>query len=74
MTNHKDKQYFTALTDTVDQIIKKQGLKDVDATTGATTPVGANNASWVEGLAHDANTGVFYGGDRETGGYHQSGQ
>ena len=36
ITKHKDKQYYSALTDTPTQIIKKQGLKGVDATTGAT--------------------------------------
>lgn len=36
ITKHKDKQYFSALTDTPNQIIKKQGLKGVDATTSAT--------------------------------------
>jgi len=33
---HNDKQYYTALTDTPRQIVQKQSLKDVDATTGAT--------------------------------------
>ena len=36
ITEHKDKQYFSALTDTPKQIIAKQGLKGVDATTSAT--------------------------------------
>lgn len=36
ITEHHDKQYFTALTDTPIQIIKTQGLKGVDATSGAT--------------------------------------
>ncbi len=36
VTKHKDKQYFSALTDTPNQIIENQGLKGVDATTGAT--------------------------------------
>jgi uncharacterized protein with FMN-binding domain len=36
VTKHKDKQYFSALTDTPNQIIKKQGIKGVDATTNAT--------------------------------------
>jgi uncharacterized protein with FMN-binding domain len=36
VTGHKDKQYYSALTDTPRQIIAKQSLKDVDATTGAT--------------------------------------
>jgi len=36
VTENKDKQYYSALTDTPAQIIDKQGLKGVDATTGAT--------------------------------------
>ncbi|TKJ34260.1 MAG: hypothetical protein CEE38_18310 [Planctomycetes bacterium B3_Pla] len=36
ITEHKDKQYFSALTDTPNQIIEKQGLRGVDATTSAT--------------------------------------
>ena len=36
VTKHKDKQYYTALTDTPNRIIEKQGLKGIDATTGAT--------------------------------------
>ena len=44
--SHKDKQYFSALTDTPKQIIEKQRLKDVDATTGATvTSDGIINAT-----------------------------
>jgi uncharacterized protein with FMN-binding domain len=36
VTKHKDKQYFSALTDTPNQIVARQGLKGVDATTSAT--------------------------------------
>ncbi len=36
VTGHKDKQYFSALTDTPRRIVEKQGLRDVDATTSAT--------------------------------------
>ncbi len=36
VTKHRDKQYYSALTDTPRRIIEKQGLKGVDATTGAT--------------------------------------
>ncbi|MHC4248336.1 MAG: FMN-binding protein [Planctomycetota bacterium] len=36
VTGHRDKQYFTSVTDTPKQIVEKQSLKDVDATTGAT--------------------------------------
>jgi len=36
VTGHKEKQYYTALTDTPRKIIDKQGVKGVDATTSAT--------------------------------------
>ncbi len=36
IVKHKDKQYFTALTDTPKQIVEKQSIKGVDAVTGAT--------------------------------------
>jgi uncharacterized protein with FMN-binding domain len=34
--NHKEKQFYSALTDTPAKIIARQGLKGVDATSGAT--------------------------------------
>lgn len=36
VTRFKDKQYFSALTDTPKQIVERQGVKGVDAVTGAT--------------------------------------
>jgi uncharacterized protein with FMN-binding domain len=36
VTDHKDKQFYSALTDTPRQIVEKQGIKGVDAVTGAT--------------------------------------
>ncbi len=36
VVKHKDKQYFTALTDTPKQLVEKQSIKGVDAVTGAT--------------------------------------
>ena len=36
VTAHKEKQYYAALTDTPDQIIRLQSIKGVDATSGAT--------------------------------------
>lgn len=36
VTKHKEKQFYAALTDTPDQIIKKQSVKGVDATSRAT--------------------------------------
>ena len=32
----KDKQFYSALTDNTRKILEKKGVKDVDATTGAT--------------------------------------
>jgi uncharacterized protein with FMN-binding domain len=36
VTQHKEKQYYAALTDTPQKIIQRQGVRGVDATTGAT--------------------------------------
>jgi uncharacterized protein with FMN-binding domain len=36
VTKHGEKQFYSALTDTPSQIVKKQGVKGVDAVTGAT--------------------------------------
>ena len=36
VTRHQEKQFYSALTDTPRQIIEKQGVQGVDATTGAT--------------------------------------
>ncbi len=36
VTQHREKQFYAALTDTPDQIIKKQGFTDIDGTSGAT--------------------------------------
>jgi uncharacterized protein with FMN-binding domain len=36
VTNHREKQYFTSITDTCRKIIAAQGVKGIDATTGAT--------------------------------------
>lgn len=36
ITQHKEKQYYSALTDVPDQILAKQGVKGVDATSRAT--------------------------------------
>ena len=36
VTSHKEKQFYSALTDTPRQIVEKQGVKGVDAVTGAT--------------------------------------
>jgi uncharacterized protein with FMN-binding domain len=38
VTQHKEKQFYSALTDTPAQIVEKQGVKGVDAVTGATIP------------------------------------
>jgi len=36
VTKHGEKQFYSALTDTPAQIVRKQGVKGVDAVTGAT--------------------------------------
>lgn len=36
VTKHKDKQYYSAISDTTRQIVEKQSLRDIDGTTGAT--------------------------------------
>jgi uncharacterized protein with FMN-binding domain len=36
VTDHKEKQFYSALSDTPKKIIKKQGVQGVDATSGAT--------------------------------------
>jgi len=36
VTSHKEKQFYSAITDTTSQIVKQQGLSGIDATTGAT--------------------------------------
>jgi uncharacterized protein with FMN-binding domain len=36
ITQHKEKQFYAALTDTPAKIIAKQGVKGVDATSNAT--------------------------------------
>jgi uncharacterized protein with FMN-binding domain len=36
VTQHQEKQFYSALTDTPRQIIEKQGFKGVDAVSGAT--------------------------------------
>ena len=36
VTRHKEKQFYAALTDTPSQILKKQSVKGIDATSGAT--------------------------------------
>jgi len=36
VTQHKERQFYSAFTDTIGQIISKQSVKGIDATTGAT--------------------------------------
>lgn len=36
VVQHKEKQFYSAITDTIRKIIEKQGMKGVDATSGAT--------------------------------------
>ena len=36
VTSHTEKQFYAALTDTPKQIMDKQGIQDIDGTSGAT--------------------------------------
>ena len=36
VTNHKEKQFYSAITDTPKQLVQKQGIQGVDAFSGAT--------------------------------------
>ncbi len=46
ITQHREKQYYSALQDVPEQIIRKQDLKNVDATSRATiTAVAIINAT-----------------------------
>jgi uncharacterized protein with FMN-binding domain len=36
VTRHRERQFYSAITDTIGQIVSKQSVKGVDATTGAT--------------------------------------
>jgi uncharacterized protein with FMN-binding domain len=36
VTSHREKQFYSSLTDTPQKILKKQSVKGVDATSGAT--------------------------------------
>ncbi|MFT5527774.1 MAG: hypothetical protein ACI9HK_005759, partial [Pirellulaceae bacterium] len=46
VTKHREKQFYSALTDTTSQIIQKQGVKGVDTTSRATiTSAAIVNAS-----------------------------
>jgi uncharacterized protein with FMN-binding domain len=54
VTRHEEKQYYTALADTPAQIIKKQGIKGVDAVTSATITSEAIMNATVKALAQGA--------------------
>ncbi len=54
VTQHKEKQFYSALTDVPDQIIKKQGVKGVDATSRATITAEAIINSAAKALASGA--------------------
>jgi uncharacterized protein with FMN-binding domain len=56
ITKHKEKQYYSALTDVPSQIIAKQNLKDIEATSRATiTAVAVINAT-AEALTRSRGT------------------
>ena len=54
VTRHKEKQFYTALTDTPAQIVAKQSLR-VDATTGATVTSEAVISATAKALAGAMN-------------------
>ncbi|TWU51631.1 FMN-binding domain protein [Rubripirellula reticaptiva] len=51
VTKHREKQFYAALTDTPQQIIELQGIKDVDGTSGATITSQAIIAATAKALA-----------------------
>ena len=51
VTRHTEKQYYSSITDTCQQIILKQGASDVDATSGATITSEAIVNATLKGLA-----------------------
>ncbi len=51
VTRHKDKQYFSALTETPARIVATQGVKGVDAVTGATVTSNAIITATARALA-----------------------
>ncbi|TWT50467.1 FMN-binding domain protein [Rubripirellula amarantea] len=55
VTNHREKQFYAALSDTPKQILAQQGVQDVDGTSGATITSQAIIASTAKALARGAN-------------------
>lgn len=55
VTQHREKQFYSALTDTPAKIIAKQGVKGVDATTNATITSEAIINATAKALASGAN-------------------
>ena len=53
VTEHKEKQYYSSLRDIPEQIIAKQGLKTVDATSGATITAEAIVSAAAKALVPD---------------------
>ena len=53
ITKHKEKQYYSSLTDIPQQIVAKQNLKTVDATSGATITVEAIVSATAKALIPD---------------------
>lgn len=57
ITKHKEKQYYSAIRDIPEQIIAKQSVKDVDATSRATITAEAIVSATAKALASQAATG-----------------
>lgn len=55
VTQHREKQFYSALTDTPRQIIEKQNLSDIDAVTGATITSEAIITAAAKALASASN-------------------
>ncbi len=51
VTGHEEKQFYAAITDTTAAIVKEQGIKGVDATTGATVTANAIMNATAKALA-----------------------
>ena len=54
VTKHQEKQFYAALTDTPRQILARQGIQDVDGTSGATITSQAIIASTAKAMARGA--------------------
>ncbi|MEJ2702677.1 MAG: FMN-binding protein, partial [Sedimentisphaerales bacterium] len=54
VTQHRERQFYSAITDTIQQIVAKQSVKGIDATTGATMTAEAIVNATAKALASGA--------------------